>query len=80
MLFFSFQKTTQLEEFIEHQKREIDLLRSQNDSLTTMGEEEASASAGGQGGPMSLQASVTESGPLRKQLIKMQQTMMVSFV
>lgn len=75
MILFSFceQKTTQLEEFIDQQKLEIDQLRGQINNLTS--EEDMSMSGGG---GMSLPTGVTESGPLRRQLIKMQQTMAVS--
>ena len=70
-------KATQLEEVIDQQKQEIEFLKDQINQLTSTGliEEKTETSVGQL---TSLPATVSESGPLKRQLIQLQRAMKVS--
>lgn len=67
------QKITQLEEVINCQKDELQFMRDQIKQLTD-GEANADDNSGG----LSLPANVSETGPLKRQLIKLQHATKVS--
>ena len=69
-------KATQLEEVIDQQKQEIEFLKDQINQLTSTGiiEEKTESSVGQLS---SLPASVSDSGPLKRQLIQLQRAMKV---
>ena len=56
---------------------EIDQLHSQINSLTSPGGDDEAPGEGG-GGGLSLPTNVSESGPLKRQMLKMQQMMTVN--
>ena len=69
-------KATQLEEVIDQQKQEIEFLKDQINQLTSTGiiEEKGDSSLGQLS---SLPANVSDSGPLKRQLIQLQRAMKV---
>ena len=70
------QKTNQLEEVIDNQKQEIEFLKEQVNKLTSTGLPEGQAERSG-GDLLSLPSGVSDSGPLKRQLIKMEHAMKV---
>jgi hypothetical protein len=72
-------KATQLEEVIDQQKQEIEFLKDQINQLTGTGiiEEKGDSSLGQLS---SLPASVSDSGPLKRQVIQLQRAMKVGEV
>lgn len=75
-------KATQLEEVIDQQKQEIEFLKDQINQLTSTGiiEEKGDSSVGQLSSlpaNASLPASVSDNGPLKRQVIQLQRTMKV---
>ena len=69
------QKTTQLEEVIEQQKQEVDFLKAQIQNLTSSSLSEEDKSSGQSSLPSV--GSMSDTGPLKRQLIKLQHAMKV---
>ena len=70
-------KATQLEEVIDQQKQEIEFLKDQINQLTSTGIIEEKGDTPSLGQLSSLPASVSDSGPLKRQLIQLQRAMKV---